>query len=154
MAQAKKSALNGIEKLTLLIYTALALGSLVFRNRDIFFGVLAGGAFIFLNVRALRWIIEKALKNPEKPKAGYFFLLVPKFILIGVVIWVVVKSHWFDVIAFAVGTTSLFLAALAGAVFPGLSGDAEENPADDDGEENGEGKPVPPEKDPGSETGK
>jgi len=146
MAQAKKSALNGIEKLTLLIYTALALGSLVFRNRDIFLGVLAGGAFIFLNVRALRWIVEKALKNPEKPKAGYFLLLVPKFILIGAVIWVVVKSHWFDVIAFAVGTTSLFLAVLAGAIFPGFIKDPEEEPGG--GEE-----PRPPEKGPESETG-
>ena len=151
MTQPKKSALNGIEKSTLLIYTALALGSLVFRNRDIFFGVLAGGAFIFINVRALRWIIEKALQNPEKPRAGFFLLLVPKFIFIGAVIWLVVKFNWFDVMAFAAGTTSLFLAALAVAVFPGLN---EEKPAGKDAEENGLGKPGPPEKGPGSETGK
>lgn len=108
-----------IEKVSVVLYTALALGSLIFRNAEIFFGVLAGGAFVMLNFRLLRLIAQAVFKDPEKPRPGYFLLLVPKFTVIGVVLWLVVNYRWFDIIAFAVGTLCLFLAIIGVAFIRG-----------------------------------
>ncbi|MCZ7583852.1 MAG: ATP synthase subunit I [Deltaproteobacteria bacterium] len=105
-------ALGGIEKLTLVLYTALALGSLVFRDPDITVGVLVGGAFVLINFRLLRLIAGAAFRDPQNPRPGYLLLLVPKFTVIGALLWLIVKSGWFNIAAFAAGTSCLIVAII------------------------------------------
>ncbi len=97
-----------IEKLSLLIYTALALGSLWYVSLSITLGVMAGGAFALLNFRLLWAIVGRAFYDPEKPRPATLFLLIPKFLGIALVVLLVAKCPWLNIVAFFVGTLSLF----------------------------------------------
>ncbi|MCB9477479.1 MAG: ATP synthase subunit I [Deltaproteobacteria bacterium] len=108
-----------IEKIGLLAYTALAFGSLVFRDLDIFVGVLVGGAFALGNFRALRWLIGRALGDQENPKPGYLALLIPKFAVIAAFLWWATVSGVLNMVAFLAGTLSLLIGIFgAGLVSP------------------------------------
>ena len=97
-----------IEKLGLLIYTALALGSLWYVDLGITLGVIVGGAFALLNFRLLWAIVVRAFLDPENPRPYTLFLLVPKFIGIALVVLFVAKCDWLNIVAFFFGTLSLF----------------------------------------------
>jgi hypothetical protein len=70
-----------------------------------------------LNFRLLWIIAARVFRDPANPSPGYFALLVPKFTAIGFCLWLIVKYQWFNIVAFAVGTMSLFLAILGVAMF-------------------------------------
>ncbi len=97
-----------IEKLGLLIYTALAVGSLWYVSLSVTLGVIVGGAFALLNFRLLWTIVVRAFLDPENPRPLTLFLLVPKFLGITLVVFVVAKCGWFNIVGFFVGTLSLF----------------------------------------------
>jgi hypothetical protein len=115
----EKNTLGLIEKVGFVLYTAFALGSLLFWDKDIFLGVLVGGAFALVNFKVLRLIASRVFQDPENPRPGYFVLLVPKFTSIGLFLWICVKYEFFDIVAFAAGTLSLFLAIAWVAVVQG-----------------------------------
>jgi ATP synthase I chain len=97
-----------IEKLGLLIYTALAVGSLWYVSLSITLGVIVGGAFALLNFRLLWAIVVRAFLDPENPRPLTLFLLVPKFLGIALVVFLVAKCDWLNIVAFFVGTLCLF----------------------------------------------
>ena len=79
-------------------------------------GAACGAAVAYGNFLLMRRILEKALSGGGPLSKGFVVQYVLKFLgLIGVV-YLVVRSGWFDVLGFLFGLTALFLGILLEAL--------------------------------------
>jgi hypothetical protein len=95
------------------IAVAGAVGAASFRMIP---GAACGAAIACGNFFLIRKILEKAFLREGAVNKGFAVQYVLKFLgLIGIV-YLVVRSGWFDVLGFLLGLTSLFLGVLFEAV--------------------------------------
>lgn len=95
------------------IAAAAAVGAASFRMLP---GAACGAAIACGNFFLIRKILEKAFLRDGAVNRGFVVQYVLKFVgLIGIV-YLVVRSGWFDVLGFLLGLTSLFLGVVLEAV--------------------------------------
>ncbi|MGE5664709.1 MAG: ATP synthase subunit I [Deltaproteobacteria bacterium] len=85
------------------------------------FGMLPGAAcgapIVWVNFYLIRKILEKAFAGGKSIGKGFVVQYVLKFLGLVAVVWLVVRSGWFDILGFLLGLSSLFL----GVLFEGLT---------------------------------
>ena len=80
-------------------------------------GAACGAAIVWVNFYLIRKILEKAFAGGKSIGKGFVVQYVLKFLGLVAVVWLVVKSGWFDILGFLLGLSSLFL----GVLFEGLT---------------------------------
>lgn len=81
-----------------------------------FSGAACGAALAFGNLFLIRKILEKAFTGGEAVKKGFLVQYVLKFLGLVGLVFLVVRSGWFDVLGFLLGLSALFLGVLLEAV--------------------------------------
>ncbi len=74
-------------------------------------GAACGAAIAFGNFYLIRKILEKAFSGGTVRKA-FVVSYVVKFLALVAVVYLVIRSGWFDVLGFLIGLSSLFLGVL------------------------------------------
>lgn len=80
-------------------------------------GAACGAAIVWVNFYLVRKILERAFAGGKTIGKGFVVQYVLKFLGLVAVVWLVVKSGWFDILGFLLGLSSLFL----GVLFEGLT---------------------------------
>jgi len=80
-------------------------------------GAAVGAVIAYGNFFLIRKILEKALSGGETIRKGFIVQYVLKFLGLVAVVYLVVRSGWFDVLGFLLGLSCLFL----GILFEGLA---------------------------------
>ncbi len=80
-------------------------------------GAACGAAIVWVNFYLIRKILEKAFAGGKTVGKGFVVQYVLKFLGLVAVVYLVVKSGWFDVLGFLLGLSTLFL----GVLFEGLT---------------------------------
>ncbi len=80
-------------------------------------GAACGAAIVWVNFYLIRKILEKAFAGGKTIGKGFVVQYVLKFLGLVAVVYLVVKSGWFDVLGFLLGLSTLFL----GVLFEGLT---------------------------------
>ena len=80
-------------------------------------GAACGAAIVWVNFYLIRKILEKAFAGGKSIGKGFVVQYVLKFLGLVAVVWLVVRSGWFDILGFLLGLSSLFL----GVLFEGLT---------------------------------
>ncbi len=75
-------------------------------------GAACGAAVVWINFFLIRKILEKAFAGGKTIGKGFVVQYVLKFLGLVAVVYLVVKSGWFDVLGFLLGLSSLFLGVL------------------------------------------
>jgi hypothetical protein len=75
-------------------------------------GAACGAAIVWVNFYLIRKILEKAFAGGKTIGKGFVVQYVLKFLGLVAVVWLVVKSGWFDILGFLLGLSSLFLGVL------------------------------------------
>ncbi len=121
MIDKNADTLTNIERVAFVSWLAMTALSIAWRDARVLAGVAAGGAFALGNFRVLRGVVGRVFRDPENLKPAYFAILVPKFVILAGLLWVIVTSGWFNLAAFAAGTLSLLISVVA---VPFLTGTA------------------------------
>jgi hypothetical protein len=79
-------------------------------------GAACGAALAYGNLFLIRKILEKAFTDGEAVKKGFIVQYVLKFLGLVGLVFLVVRSGWFDVLGFLLGLSALFLGVLLEAV--------------------------------------
>jgi hypothetical protein len=79
-------------------------------------GAACGAALAFGNLFLIRKILEKGFTDGEAVKKGFIVQYVLKFLGLVGLVFLVVRSGWFDVLGFLLGLSALFLGVLLEAV--------------------------------------
>lgn len=79
-------------------------------------GAACGAAIAWGNFFLIRKILERAFLGEGPVNRGFVVQYVLKFLGLVGVVYLVVRSGWFDVLGFLLGLTSLFLGILIEAV--------------------------------------
>ncbi len=101
--------LIAIEKRSVQLLLLLLLASLWFQDWSISLGLILGGGVAILNFRWLWRILEKVLFEQKK---FYGIQVLMKFILVGVLVFFILRYLAVNPIAFIVGLSSLVLGIL------------------------------------------
>ncbi len=80
-------------------------------------GAACGAAIVWVNFFLIRKILERAFAGGKTIGKGFVVQYALKFLGLVAVVYLVVKSGWFDVLGFLLGLSSLFL----GVLFEGLT---------------------------------
>jgi hypothetical protein len=75
-------------------------------------GAAAGAAVAYGNFFLIRKILEKAFAGGVAVRKGFIVQYVLKFLGLVAVVYLVVRSGWFDVLGFLLGLSCLFLGIL------------------------------------------
>lgn len=75
-------------------------------------GAACGAAIAWINFYLIRKILEKAFAGGKTIGKGFVVQYVLKFLGLVAVVYLVVKSGWFDVLGFLLGLSALFLGVL------------------------------------------
>jgi hypothetical protein len=75
-------------------------------------GAAVGAAIAFGNFFLIRKILEKAFAGGGSVRKGFIVQYVLKFLGLVAVVYLVVRSAWFDVLGFLLGLSCLFLGVL------------------------------------------
>ncbi|MCC6156723.1 MAG: hypothetical protein IT350_01635 [Deltaproteobacteria bacterium] len=137
MIDKNADTLTNIERIAFVLWIVLTALSIAWRDARVLAGVAAGGAFALGNFRILKGVVGRVFRDPENLKPAYFAILVPKFVILAGLLWVIVTSGWFNLAAFAVGTLSLLISVVAVPFLTG--GDAVADSAKDADGSNGSG---------------
>ncbi len=104
--------LRSVER-KILLCGLLVLGGIALAGR---FGMLPGAALgaalAYANFVLIRVILEKAFAGGGSVGKGFVVQYVLKFLALAAVVWLVVRSGWFDLVGFLAGLSSLFLGVL------------------------------------------
>ncbi len=95
------------------IAVAAGVGAASFRMLP---GAACGAAIACGNFFLIRKILEKAFLREGSVNKGFVVQYVLKFLGLVGIVYLVVRSGWFDVLGFLLGLTSLFLGVLLEAV--------------------------------------
>jgi hypothetical protein len=83
-----------------------------FARAAMFSGAACGAALAFGNFFLIRKILEKAFTAGEAVKKGFIVQYVLKFLGLVGLVFLVVRSGWFDVLGFLLGLSALFAGVL------------------------------------------
>ncbi|MGE5188857.1 MAG: ATP synthase subunit I [Gemmatimonadota bacterium] len=75
-------------------------------------GAACGAAIVWINFYLIRKILERAFAGGRTIGKGFVVQYVLKFLGLVAVVWLVVRSGWFDILGFLLGLSSLFLGVL------------------------------------------
>ena len=75
-------------------------------------GAACGAAIVWVNFYLIRKILEKAFAGGKTIGKGFVVQYVLKFLGLVAVVYLVVRSGWFDVLGFLLGLSALFLGVL------------------------------------------
>jgi hypothetical protein len=75
-------------------------------------GAAVGAVIAYGNFFFLRKILEKAFSGGGTVRKGFIVQYVLKFLGLAAVVYLVVRSGWFDVLGFLLGLSCLFLGIL------------------------------------------
>ena len=75
-------------------------------------GVAVGAAIAYGNFFLIRKILEKAFSGGGSIRKGFLLQYVLKFLALVAVVYLVVRSGWFDALGFLIGLSCLFLGIL------------------------------------------
>lgn len=79
-------------------------------------GAACGAAIAYGNFFLIRKILEKAFSGEGAANKGFIVQYVLKFLGLVGIVFLVVRSGWFDVLGFLLGLTALFLGVLLEAL--------------------------------------
>ena len=97
----------------ILLSAALVLGGVAVSGRFRMLPGAAVGAFIaYGNFFLIRKILEKAFSGGGTVRKGFIVQYLLKFLGLAAVVYLVVRSGWFDVLGFLLGLSCLFLGIL------------------------------------------
>ena len=97
----------------ILLSAALVLGGIALTGRfRMLPGAAAGAAVAYGNFFLIRKILEKAFAGGGAVRKGFIVQYVLKFLGLVAVVYLVVRSGWFDVLGFLLGLSCLFLGIL------------------------------------------
>ncbi len=113
MIDKNADTLTNIERIAFVLWLVLTALSIAWRDARVLAGVAVGGAFALGNFRILKGVVGRVFRDPEHLQPAYFAILVPKFVILAGLLWVIVTSGWFNLAAFAVGTLSLLISVVA-----------------------------------------
>ncbi len=108
--------LRTVTKVNLAFMWVFFLASLAFRETRITTGVLLGGAVIAVNFWWLRRLVERAMAHGGKYRGVAIALLMVKFAVLLGAVAVIVMYFDVNVVAFVVGTTTIYLAVVTVAL--------------------------------------
>lgn len=83
-----------------------------------FLSFISGAIFALLNLLSWHWLVPRMLENKKTSKILISFIAFGKFLLIGVVLWVIVSKKVADPLAFLIGISLLVALVLAKELFP------------------------------------
>jgi hypothetical protein len=75
-------------------------------------GAAAGAVIAYGNFFLIRKILEKAFSGGGTVRKGFIVQYVLKFLGLVAVVYLVIRSGWFDVLGFLLGLSCLFLGIL------------------------------------------
>ena len=102
----------------ILLSAALVLGGVAVAGRfRMLPGAAVGAVIAYGNFFFIRKIVEKAFSGGGTVRKGFIVQYVLKFLGLAAVVYLVVRSGWFDVLGFLLGLSCLFL----GILFEGLA---------------------------------
>ena len=110
-------ALRSAERKILLSAAAVLAGVALFGRFRMLPGVAVGAAIAYGNFFLIRKILEKAFSGGGSIRKGFILQYVLKFLALVAVVYLVVRSGWFDALGFLLGLSCLFL----GILFEGLA---------------------------------
>jgi hypothetical protein len=97
----------------ILLSAALVLAGIAVAGRfRMLPGAAVGAAIAYGNFVLIRKILEKAFSGGETIRKGFIVQYVLKFAGLVAVVYLVVRSGWFDVLGFLLGLSCLFLGIL------------------------------------------
>jgi hypothetical protein len=97
----------------ILLSAAVILGGIAVAGRfRLLPGAAAGGVVAYGNFYLLRKILEKAFAGGGSVRKGFIVQYILKFLGLVAVVYLVVRSGWFDPLGFLLGLSSLFLGIL------------------------------------------
>ena len=97
----------------ILLSAALILGGVAVAGRfRMLPGAAVGAVIAYGNFFFLRKILEKAFSGGWTVRKGFIVQYVLKFLGLAAVVYLVVRSGWFDVLGFLLGLSCLFLGIL------------------------------------------
>jgi len=108
--------LRTVTKVNLAFVWVFFLVSLAFRETRITAGVILGGAVVAVNFWWLRRLVERALAHGGRYRAVAIALLMVKFAALLGAVAVIVMYFEVNVVAFVVGTTTIYLAVVTVAL--------------------------------------
>ena len=108
--------LRTVTKVNLAFVWVFFLASLVFRETRVTVGVLLGGAVVAVNFWWLRRLVERALAHGGRYRTVAIVMLMVKFAVLLVVVALIVMYFDVNVVAFVVGTTTIYLAIVTVAL--------------------------------------
>jgi hypothetical protein len=124
---AKELKLAAVERTQWLILAILTLGSLVFWDWHITFGVIIGGVIVILNFKALRMIFESGFSEGRISGSVFIKYAIKFLALLAAVAGVVfLLQGVVNLVAFFVGLLTIFLAISVVGIRGYLSMDEEE----------------------------
>lgn len=97
----------------ILLSAALVLGGVAVAGRfRMLPGAAVGAVIAYGNFFFIRKIVEKAFSGEGTVRKGFIVQYVLKFFGLAAVVYLVVRSGWFDVLGFLLGLSCLFLGIL------------------------------------------
>jgi ATP synthase I chain len=97
----------------ILLSAALILGGVAVSGRfRMLPGTAVGAVIAYGNFFFIRKIVEKAFSGGGTVRKGFIVQYVLKFLGLAAVVYLVVRSGWFDVLGFLLGLSCLFLGIL------------------------------------------
>lgn len=110
-------SLRSAERKILLSAAVILAGVAVAGRFRMLPGVAVGAAIAYGNFFLIRKILEKAFAGGGSIRKGFILQYVLKFLGLVAVVYLVVRSGWFDALGFLLGLSCLFL----GILFEGLA---------------------------------
>ncbi len=100
-------------EINILVSAGLILAGIAVAGRfSMLPGAACGAAVAWVNFYLIRKILEKAFAGGKTIGKGFVVQYVVKFLGLVAVVWLVVRSGWFDVLGFLLGLSALFLGVL------------------------------------------
>ena len=121
----ESSRLRAIERLNLVIATAICLGSLLFWRRAVAYGAFLGAGLAVLNFWAIRRVSEAGLRTKsERKRLVLISFLIAKMAAMMGLVFVIIRYAPVNILAFIVGL-STFLVSIMIVSFRGVGHAAE-----------------------------
>jgi ATP synthase I chain len=105
-------SLRSAERKILLSAAVVLVGIAIAGRFRMLPGAAIGAAIAFGNFFLIRKILEKAFAGGGSVRKGFIVQYVLKFLGLVAVVYLVVRSAWFDVLGFLLGLSCLFLGVL------------------------------------------
>jgi hypothetical protein len=146
-----KDQLIFIEKVTIVVYIVMCLGSAVSMNLPIILGVALGGALGLVNFDLFIRIGAKVFEEEKRPRWSYFAFAWVKFTAVIAMVFLALLSRAYHPVALVIGLTDFVIGIVLGVMIYAVRHPFEEEPEEGQaGEETPVDTPGDPNRKPGS----